>query len=206
MRKSSIQPGQRFGKLVTVEVVGHGRPHGRLWLLKCDCGNTQKTSSARLNNNHVRSCGCLVAESIRAAKITHNMTKTPEYRCWSHIKSRCYNPRTPDYKNYMDRGIRMCDEWKNSFETFFSDMGKRPTTKHTIERVDNNGLYEKLNCVWATRLVQNANRRNTHLLTFRGETMTKRQWALRLGIGYATVQYRLKAGWSVERTLTQRVQ
>jgi len=87
------------------------------------------------------------------------MYKTPEYKTWINIKTRCYNKNTLYYFNYGGRGISVCDRWKNSFLLFFSDMGKRPTSKHSIERKNNNGNYEPSNCFWATKVEQSHNNR-----------------------------------------------
>ena len=77
---------------------------------------------------------------------------------WDQMKQRCYNPLSTSYPHYGARGITVCDEWKNSFDTFFKDMGPRPTDKHEIDRIDNDGNYEPSNCTWATKLEQQLNR------------------------------------------------
>ena len=99
--------------------------------------------------------------------------KNPEYYVWRGMKSRCYNKNNPSYKNYGGRGIQVCDEWRNSFLTFFADVGPRPTPRHSIDRIDNGNGYEPSNVRWATWCEQALNRRpairfrckNGHLLT-----------------------------------------
>lgn len=82
-----------------------------------------------------------------------------EYGIWSNIKHRCLNPNYRDYKNYGGRGIAVCDRWRDSFDNFMDDMGPRPSLKHSIDRIDNNGNYEPSNCRWATYSQQNRNQR-----------------------------------------------
>lgn len=83
----------------------------------------------------------------------------PLYELYRGIVKRCYNKNNHNYHNYGGRGIRMCDRWRNSFHDWLVDMGPRPSKGHSIDRIDNDGIYEPSNCKWSTAKEQNANTR-----------------------------------------------
>lgn len=89
----------------------------------------------------------------------HGMFNTPVYRAWAHMITRCYNKKTRDYKNYGGRGIEVCGKWRDSFTSFYNDMGDKPSNEHSLDRINNEGNYEPSNCRWATRSMQNRNQR-----------------------------------------------
>jgi hypothetical protein len=120
------------------------------------------------------------------------------------MKQRCSNPRSPNHRNYAGRGIHVCEAW-NNFETFHADMGDRPSPLHSLERIDNNSGYSPENCKWATQREQQRNTRQNRHLTLNGRTLLIVQWSEETGIPQSHISQRLKAGWSVERTLTQPV-
>ena len=93
----------------------------------------------------------------------HGMSDTVEHDTWRNIKQRCYNENSDCYMNYGGRGIIVCERWKDSFPNFYEDMGKRPSDRHQIDRIDNNGDYEPTNCHWVTNRDNSQNRRSTVL-------------------------------------------
>jgi hypothetical protein len=104
-----------------------------------------------------------------------------EYGIWSGIKHRCFNKSSPEYKNYGERGITVCDRWKRSYANFISDMGPRPNNNMSIDRIDNDGNYGPSNCRWATSCEQTRNSRRNIVLTYRGVSMIQTDWAKYLG-------------------------
>lgn len=136
---------------------------------------------------------------------THGASRTPEYRCWITVKSRCLNPKNNNFHNYGGRGIKMCERWLNSFEAFLADMGRKPTKLHSIERLDVDGDYAPGNCVWATSKEQGRNRRDLHEVVFCGQRMSLAEAIERSGINlpYNTILYRLKRGWTIAQALTR---
>lgn len=126
--------------------------------------------------------------------------KTPEYKAWKAIRQRCGNPNNHAYSDYGGRGITVCERWKDSFENFFEDMGKRPSGM-SLERIDNNKGYYKENCRWATRKEQCNNRRSSRFLTYNGKTQTMSRWAEEMAIKVQTIHRRLALGWTVNEAL-----
>lgn len=155
--------GQKFGRLtVSEEHFNHGRTKRR-WFCVCECGRTTSVFQFSLKRGITKSCGCLRDEMrpAIAAKTftTHGMSKTPEFVAWCSIVQRCTNPRARVYKHYGGRGIKICDKWASSFDAFFNDVGPRPSSEHSIDRINVDGDYEPNNVRWATRNQQAQNQR-----------------------------------------------
>lgn len=89
----------------------------------------------------------------------HGMKYTTEYNSWRAMRERCYNKNFQQYNDYGGRGIAVCLEWKISFSAFYKDMGLKPSSKHSLDRINNNGNYEPSNCRWSLRSTQTINSR-----------------------------------------------
>lgn len=98
-------------------------------------------------------------EAVKVAKTTHGMCYYPEYSVWRTMRARCSKPSHNRYYLYGGRGISVCERWQK-FENFIADMGRRPSEKYSIDRVDADGNYEPDNCRWATAKERANNRRN----------------------------------------------
>jgi len=134
----------------------------------------------------------------------HGDHKSPEYEAWCNIVQRCSNKNHPCYEYYGGRGIVLCAAWRD-YTVFIKDVGRRPSPKHSIERIDNDKSYEPSNVRWATRGEQMRNTRRTRLITFNGKTQCLKDWAYTLGIPPKTLQARIvDYGWSVEEAFAVR--
>lgn len=158
--------GERVGRLTAIRFDTIVDGYSKYWF-KCDCGTVKSIYARFVKSGGAKSCGCLAQESrLRNARnpshVRHGHRRrsdtTTEYASWCGMKARCGNPNNPNYQNYGGRGVRVCKEWLESFETFFRDMGPRPSG-HSIDRINNDGNYQPDNCRWATSLQQNNNRR-----------------------------------------------
>ena len=157
-------PGKKFGKwTVTPEFfVSNGMAS---FMCICECGRRKLVTAGNLiigNSTQCSSC----------ARKKHGMNSSPEYERWEAMIQRCHNEKCKAYKNYGARGIIVCERWRNSFEAFFKDMGKYPSSKHTLERIDNQLGYFPENCRWATWKDQHNNKRTNHWLEYNGERHT----------------------------------
>lgn len=123
-----------------------------------------------------------------------------EHYIWRGMIARCTNNKLPSWSRYGGRGITVCERWLD-LDNFLQDMGKRPTSQYTIERIDNNGNYEPGNCKWATLNEQARNRCNNRNITYNNETKCITDWAIKLGISTSMIASRLDRGWSFEQIL-----
>lgn len=155
--------GQRFGRLVVLDDSGRTGNRVVLCLCRCDCGSEKIVRLTKLRTGSTRPCGCLSRELVVARNTTHGLRNHPLYPAWFQMRQRCSNKNNERWIDYGGRGIRVCARW-NSFENFLSDMGQKPTAKHSLDRIDVDGDYEPSNCRWSTASEQMAGRRSKEKL------------------------------------------
>ena len=161
MSKALNLTGQRFGMLVALEKAEKKTTKHVDWKCLCDCGKLTTVRADNLKNGNIKSCGCHMPLSTADTHTTHGMSYTRLYKTWCNMKSRCYNEHTKHFMHYGGRGIKVCDEWKDSFEAFMQwALSNGYSDALTIDRIDVDGNYEPSNCRWATMLAQNRNKRS----------------------------------------------
>lgn len=200
-----VHVGARFGRLLVIkrEQLTGKEPR---WMCRCDCGNEKSISYEALRSLNTQSCGCLRKERSKNRMMTHGLTASGEFRIWANMKNRCLNRKNFSFQEYGGRGISVCEKWSNDFQAFLSDMGKRPSPRHSIERRDNSGNYSPENCYWATPVQQANNRRSNAKYEYNGQKLTARQL---MEFAHPTVSYRCLRSrltrWTVEKSLTTPV-
>ncbi len=191
-----LDSGSVFGQLQVVRAAELNETILKIkkpYLCVCSCGNTCFKSAYKLLNGVSRSCGCSRGQWAVKHGNARGTGWTTEYRIRSMMLQRCLNPNNPAFKDYGGRGITVCERWRNSFEAFLSDVGRRPSPKHSLDRYpDKDGNYEPGNVRWATAKQQMRNVRSNMLLTMDGETHPASEWAEIYGMNYYALLYRLK--------------
>jgi hypothetical protein len=131
-------------------------------------------------------------------KPKHGESRSPEYRAWQMARLRCTDPENAAWPDYGGRGITICDRWLNDVAAFIADMGRKPSPKHELDRIDNAKGYEPGNCRWATRTANSRNRRSNRMITLEGETRSLAEWCEIKGSSRDTIRKRLESGWTPE--------
>lgn len=198
--------GERHGKLEVIRKADHGKSW---WICKCDCGNVVELPTYRFFKN--QSCGCFEKENLeRIGKNnrTHGRTESRLYHTWCKMKERCYNPNIEHYPQYGGRGITICDEWRNSFESFqewaYSAGYDDNSTgnEQSLDRINVNGNYEPSNCRWITHQEQMRNTRRTVYVEYQGEKIPLIVFCKQHGITYEHFVLRhLERGFTIDELL-----
>jgi hypothetical protein len=180
--------GNRYGRMVVMGYVGKFS-----WFCKCDCGNMFTATSGHIRDGNTLSCGCLHKDMMKRNFTTHGESQTtPEYKAYCLAKSRCENSTDPAFAHYGGRGIKFCF---TSYEDFLREVGRKPSKKHSLDRIDVNGNYEAGNIRWATWTEQARNRRNGRLLTIDGVTKCQAEWAIEFNTTDKLIDQRRRRGW-----------
>ena len=201
--------GHKFGRLTPIRSAGKGKYGDTMWECVCDCGNHSYVSTSRLLRGKSLSCGCYSRDVCIERSTKHNGSHRGNteklYRIWNDMKRRCSKEYRSDYERYGGRGITVCSEWQESYETFRDwamSHGYKPGL--SIDRIDNNNGYSPDNCRWETMQRQANNKRNNRVVEVNGEKMTLADACRSLGLKYGTIHSRLRRGWTESESLFGR--
>lgn len=203
-RRCSILTGRTFGYLKVFSLYAKNQRREIQWLCQCSCGNWKVARSADLLQGCIYTCGqCkLRINPKQRTRKKRPRQRIPEQSAYYAAKSRCTNPCDKAYHNYGGRGIQFNFQ---SFEEFFCHVGRRPTARHSIDRINNNGHYELGNVQWAIPFQQAQNRRNTRLVTCNNITKTISEWIMLNNIKRGCVRSRLQRGWCDSCAVTPNI-
>lgn len=201
---SSKYVGQILKGFKIIEYIPAADGHSPKFKAICiKCGREIVRAKTGFLQENSRIC-CPCSESY----CHHGKSYTRLYHIWQNMKRRCYDPNHEMYEFYGGKGISVCDEWlgKDGPGNFIQWALKNGYSDDlTIDRIENDGIYEPSNCRWATPREQNFNRNVTVYATINGESKPLIVWCEEYGIGYSCVRSRIKRGWSVERAVTEPV-
>ena len=185
--------GNKYGKLTVIAEAGQSKENHFQSLVRCECGKEFIARDTILIHGRTKQCKQCSIDSHK----THGMSKDRLFFIWQSMRARCNNSHKKVYKDYGGRGIKVCDEWNNSFESFrdwaFSN-GYSETL--TIDRIDVNGNYEPSNCRWATILEQARNRRDNVMVDYEGKPTQISVVSELTGIKKGTIYHRIHHGWT----------
>ena len=205
-KKDKEEIGKKYARLTVIEVIRPKKGETK-FRCKCDCGNEYIGTGRYIKYSNIVSCGCLSKE------IKEKAIKTKRLRGIYHgMKDRCYNKNAKAYKNYGGRGLKICDEWKNSFEKFYEwaiENGydrEAPKGKFTIDRINNDGDYEPSNCRWISMQEQAKNKRRPQRKSKKynifNEKLNYKEIEERYGISQQLFKYRINKGMTYEEAVT----
>lgn len=194
--------GKKVGKITIVEYLGKikkekGDNH-RFWLGKCECGKNIYLRQTDILKETRKSC-----PKCNKSSYKHGMTNTRLFHIWQNMRGRCYCKTNYDYKDYGNRGIKICDEWKYEFLNFYNwAINNGYKENLSIDRIDVNGNYEPNNCRWADNFTQANNKRNNKKYMYKGKLYTVRELTKIYGLNYEIISARLHKGWNIEKAIS----
>src|SRR3972149_2273014 len=189
-----LKTGDKFFRLTILKVF----KSGMYWRCEClcDCGKIKIVAERHVREGATQSCGCLQKERVRESETKHGDCYSTEYKSWSGMIQRCNNPRDIKYKNYGGRGIKVCERWRNSYENFLEDVGRKPEKSYSLHRINNDGDYEPNNVKWATPAEQSRYKTTSRYIMLNGISKCITDWCRIKKISRNVFYDRLRRGWS----------
>lgn len=199
--------GQVFHNL-TVISYAYSKNKCAYWHCKCVCGNEIAVSTASLRSGNTKSCGCW--NKMHPANYKHGLAGSRLNRVYLGMKERCYDPNNKAYRFYGARGITVCDEWLGKdgfihFSQWAMEQGYRDDVVFgvcTIDRIDGAKEYSPSNCRFISIQEQQNNRKDNHLVTYQGDTLSVSRMARKYNLPPHVLSDRLRRGWDIDKAIT----
>lgn len=200
-KRKSKKIGNTYGQFLLLDTY---HEKDTIWVVRCiKCGKVQEKARHSIEQQTTECVEC--GKPIKHRNTTGHYNERIRH-IYTTMLQRTSNPKKEGYERYGGRGIKVCEEWQDDFQNFYSwAMANGYTDKLTIDRIDVNGDYCPENCRWVDAKTQMNNRRSNKVFTIGGKTKTVAQWAEQYGIDRYTVYNRLRLGWSIERALTEPI-
>lgn len=192
--------GKKFAHWYVISVSSKSTSKHQYYFCKCDCGVTKDVSKHNLLNGKSKSCGCCKGENVHK---THGLSSERIYSIWKAMRLRCYNKNGISYKYYGEKGITVCEEWKNDFQAFYDwAIANGYKENLTIDRINNNGNYEPSNCRWVTRKEQMNNTSKNRVFCVDGKNFTVAELARKHNMPYYLLSERINfLHWDIEKAI-----
>lgn len=195
---------KKFGKLTAIKPIGMNKHSEMNWECVCDCGNKYISTSYGLRKGYSTQCKQCSNKQLSRKKTKYIVYSKRLKECYVNMKTRCTNKKQDPFNRYVNRGIDLCEEWKNDyskFQTWALNSGYNENL--TLDRIDNNKGYSPDNCRWVTRKEQANNRRTSLFLNYQGTSDTLANWSRKLNIPYNYIQYRIYKGKDLEEVVNE---
>lgn len=211
---SKIKVGDVFGSLTVQYLYADQSESGRkryMALCTCSCGIATNVERGNLSTRNTKRCPICASISRGENHLKHGNSykkagpgtiEAKSYSAWQSMKSRCSNKNNARFNDYGGRGVYVCERWIESYEAFLDDMGLPPIMECQIDRINNNGCYEKENCRWVSREENSRNKRSNCIISAFGKTQTLAEWAVETGIKRECIAARIKRGYTGEQALS----
>lgn len=194
--------GSRYGSLTITKSLPSEK-YRKYVLVKCNCGNVKRMAFDKLIYGRNKTCGC--ADGDRGKKIrTHGLRKHPLYTVWNNMKCRCKYESSVGYENYGGRGVRVCDEWENSFINFYNWAIKNGWERGLdIDKdiIGDGMIYSPQTCCFVTGKRNNNATRKNRYLEYNGEIMSMSEMSEKHNVNYYLLRKRLHMGWDVKSAI-----
>lgn len=192
MPKALKLEGKKFNRWTVISQAEIKKP-GTYWLCKCECGTIKICKGSDLKIGNTKSCGCLQKANASKYSKKHGLCGTKIYWVWNTMKGRCSNPNDKRFPLYGGRGIKVCEEWKKDFMSFYNwAISNGYKEGLSIDRINNDGNYEPSNCRWVRQIIQSNNTRTNVFLEFNNQRHTVSEWARMLGMSNDGIMWRIK--------------